>query len=59
MGHSQQNFVDHTTKTIVQEAKRYIEENYQNSDLSLETLCDHLHMSTAYFSTVFKKTGIQ
>lgn len=44
-----------TTKTIVQEAKRYIEENYQNSNLSLETLCDHLHMSTAYFSTVFKK----
>ena len=30
-------------------------ENYQNSNLSLETLCDHLHMSTAYFSTVFKK----
>jgi two-component system response regulator YesN len=44
-----------TTKTIVQEAKRYIEENYQNSNLSLEILCDHLHMSTAYFSTVFKK----
>ena len=44
-----------TTKTVVQEAKRYIEENYQNSDLSLETLCDYLHMSAAYFSTVFKK----
>ena len=44
-----------TTKTIVQVAKRYIEENYQNSDLSLEMLCEHLHMSTAYFSTIFKK----
>ena len=44
-----------TTRTTVQVAKRYIEENYQNSDLSLEMLCEHLHISAAYFSTVFKK----
>ena len=44
-----------TTRTIIQEAKRYIEENYQNSMLSLEMLCGHLHMSTAYFSTIFKR----
>ena len=44
-----------TTKTLVREAKRYIEENYSNSDLSLEMICGHLHMSTAYFSTVFKR----
>ncbi|GFI61282.1 HTH-type transcriptional regulator YesS [Clostridiales bacterium] len=44
-----------TTRTIIQEAKRYIEENYQNSMLSLEMLCAHLHMSTAYFSTMFKR----
>lgn len=44
-----------TARTIVQEAKKYIEENYQNSALSLEMLCRHLHMSAAYFSTVFKR----
>ena len=44
-----------TTKTTVQVAKRYIEENYHNSNLSLEMLCEYLHISTAYFSTVFKK----
>ncbi|MBR6541683.1 MAG: response regulator [Anaerotignum sp.] len=44
-----------TTRTIVQKAKKYIEENYQNSHLSLEMVCEHLHISAAYFSTVFKK----
>ncbi len=44
-----------TARNIVQEAKKYIAENYQNSALSLEMLCQHLHMSTAYFSTVFKR----
>lgn len=44
-----------TERTIVREAKKYIEENYQNSNLSLEKLCNYLHISTAYFSTVFKK----
>ena len=44
-----------TARTMVQDAKKYIEENYQNSALSLEMLCRHLHMSTAYFSTVFKR----
>lgn len=44
-----------TARTMVRDAKKYIEENYQNSALSLEMLCRHLHMSTAYFSTVFKR----
>lgn len=42
-------------KQIIQEAKRYILENYQDPDLSVEKLCRHLHMSPAYFSTMFKK----
>lgn len=44
-----------TAKTIIQEAKQYIHENYQNPDLSVEMICRHLHMSQAYFSTIFKK----
>ncbi len=44
-----------TTRSIIREAKRYIAENYQNSELSLEMLCGHLHMSAPYFSTIFKK----
>ncbi len=46
---------DGSTRTLIREAKRYIAENYANSELSLEMLCGHLHMSTAYFSTVFKR----
>ena len=44
-----------TTRALIQSAKNFIEENYQNSSLSLEMVCDHLHMSAPYFSTVFKR----
>lgn len=46
---------DKTTKKVILEARHYIEENYSNPELSVEMLCRHLHMSPAYFSTVFKK----
>ena len=36
-------------------AKRFIEERYADSGLSVETLCAHLHLSPAYFSTLFKR----
>ncbi len=42
-------------KQIIQEAKRYIQENYPDPELSVEKICRHLHMSPAYFSTMFKK----
>lgn len=42
-------------KQLMQEAERYIRENYQDPELSVEKLCRHLHMSPAYFSTMFKK----
>ncbi len=42
-------------KHLMQEAERYILENYQDPGLSVEKLCRHLHMSPAYFSTMFKK----
>ena len=44
-----------TTRQVIQDAKQYIQDNYQNPDLSVEMICRHLHMSPAYFSTVFKK----
>jgi len=36
-------------------AKRFIEERYADSGLSVETLCAHLHLSPTYFSTLFKR----
>ncbi|MCM1124647.1 MAG: response regulator [Eubacterium sp.] len=46
---------DNTTRKVIQEAEEYIREHYSDPELSVETLCRHLHMSPAYFSTVFKK----
>lgn len=40
---------------LTEQAKMYIEEHYKENDLSAETLCKHLNVSAAYFSTVFKK----
>lgn len=47
------------TANTVDKAKEYIQHHYSDSDLSVEVLCDHLHLSSAYFSTMFKKeTGM-
>lgn len=42
-------------KHLVAKAKEYVEENYADASLSVEALCEELHVSPAYFSTVFKK----
>lgn len=44
-----------TSKKVVLEAKEYIGENFKDPELSLENMCRHLHLSPAYFSTLFKK----
>lgn len=46
---------DKTSKQIIKKAKEFIQSNYQNPELSLEVICRHLHLSPAYFSTLFKK----
>ena len=46
---------DNTTRKVILNAKTYIQENYADSELSVDMLCRHLHISPAYFSTVFKK----
>ncbi len=40
---------------LAEQAKAYIEEHYAESDLSADTLCRHLNVSAAYFSTIFKR----
>ncbi|MDO4543459.1 MAG: response regulator [Clostridia bacterium] len=43
----------------VEQAKSFISANYARYDLAVELLCDHLHLSPAYFSTLFKReTGM-
>lgn len=44
-----------STNSITEKAKKYIEENYNNSGLSVEDLCRHLNVSATYFSVMFKK----
>lgn len=46
---------DNMTKNVIREAEQFIQDHYQNPDLSVEVLCRHLHMSPAYFSTMFKR----
>ena len=46
---------DNTTRKVIVEAKEFIQENYADPELSVDVLCRYLHMSPAYFSTVFKR----
>lgn len=46
---------DNTARAVIEEAKKYIKENYRNPDLSVEMICRQLQMSPAYFSTIFRK----
>ena len=39
----------------VERAKHYIDQHYADSELSVESVCTHLHLSPAYFSTLFKR----
>lgn len=40
---------------LAQKAKEYIDKNFSRSDLSVETLCEYLHVSPSHFSNIFKK----
>lgn len=44
-----------SSKFIIEKAKQYICENYNNSDISVEKICKHLYVSPTYFSTIFKR----
>ena len=45
----------HTYKDIVEKAIAYTKEHYNDPDISIQRLCSHLHISTGYFSGLFKK----
>lgn len=48
-----------STNAITEKAKKYIEDHYADSQLSVKHLCDYLNVSTTYFSVIFKKeTGM-
>lgn len=44
-----------STRSFVLRAKAYVKEHYADEALSLDTICEALGVSNAYFSTVFKK----
>ena len=44
-----------SSKLLVEKAKDYINNNFADYDLSVEKLCDYLHVSPTYFSTIFKR----
>jgi len=43
------------TRSFVTKAKEYVADHYADQDLSIDFICNYLGVSSAYFSTVFKK----
>lgn len=39
---------------LAEKAMLFIKDNYQNKNLNVQMVCDHLHLSASYFSRVFK-----
>jgi len=46
---------NNATQLVAEEAKSYIQKHYSNPNLSLESVCTHLHLSVSHFSTLFKQ----
>ncbi len=44
-----------SSKLLIEDAKKYISENFSDCELSVEQVCSHLHVSSTYFSSLFKK----
>lgn len=42
-------------KQLIDQAKEYIRDHYAEYDISIGKVCQHLHISTGYFSSIFKK----
>ena len=42
-------------RLIVKKATGYIEDFYNDSELTIDKMCKHLHISPTYFSTIFKR----
>lgn len=44
-----------TVQLMVKQAKDYAKENYSDSEITINRLCEHLHISPTYFSLIFKR----
>lgn len=57
--HSITNYIDSTRdnyqSSLAMDAQDYIKESYGNNKLTLNAICKHFHISTSYFSTIFKE----
>ncbi len=40
---------------IIEKARNYIQENYQNEDMSLQSVASNVNVSSNHFSTIFRK----
>lgn len=44
-----------TSKLLVENAKNFVKEMYYDSEITINKICDYLHISPTYFSFIFKK----
>lgn len=44
-----------STRSFVQKAQEYVQNNYADENISLDQICDLLGVSNSYFSTIYKK----
>jgi two-component system, response regulator YesN len=44
-----------SSKLLVEKAKDYVNERYSDSDITINKVCDYLHISSTYFSFIFKR----
>ncbi|MFD2614135.1 response regulator [Paenibacillus gansuensis] len=54
MGHIA-NQRQYAYKSLVDQAKEFVQEHYHESDININKVCSHLHISAGYFSSIFKK----
>ncbi|KZE82497.1 two-component system response regulator [Paenibacillus elgii] len=45
----------YTYKSLVEQAIDYTKSHYHETDISIQKVCSHLHISAGYFSSIFKK----
>ncbi len=48
-----------STQVLLEKAQSYIDQNYQDPDLTIQKLADHLFISASYLSLIFKKEAGQ
>lgn len=46
---------DQSTSSFIVQAKEYVQNHYDDENLSLDSVCQELGVSNSYFSTIFKK----